>query len=140
MNRRGFLASCLALAAAPAIVRADSLMRIVPKRAAVLGIGGIAAGDRISIEGIAGIFRVTSAYDLRTDSHITRLDSWNGVTQVCVDTVIDGPIIASKGGVIPVEVMPALRVLVDQIERDHGSLDGFRAPPVYGGDEQWVIK
>lgn len=31
MNRRGFLQSCLALAAAPAIVRADSLMRIVPR-------------------------------------------------------------------------------------------------------------
>ena len=31
MNRRGFLQSCIALAAAPAIVRADSLMRIVPR-------------------------------------------------------------------------------------------------------------
>jgi hypothetical protein len=30
VNRRGFLGSILALAAAPAIVRADSLMRIVP--------------------------------------------------------------------------------------------------------------
>lgn len=31
MTRRGFLKSCLVLAAAPAIVRADSLMRIIPK-------------------------------------------------------------------------------------------------------------
>lgn len=31
MNRRGFLQTCLALAAAPAIVRADSLMRIVAR-------------------------------------------------------------------------------------------------------------
>jgi hypothetical protein len=30
MNRRGFIGSILALGAAPAIVRADSLMRIVP--------------------------------------------------------------------------------------------------------------
>lgn len=30
MDRRGFLGSILALGAAPAIVRADSLMRIVP--------------------------------------------------------------------------------------------------------------
>lgn len=30
VNRRGFLGSILTLAAAPAIVRADSLMRIVP--------------------------------------------------------------------------------------------------------------
>lgn len=31
MNRRGFLGSILAAATAPAIVRADSLMRIVPR-------------------------------------------------------------------------------------------------------------
>lgn len=31
LTRRGFLTSCLALAAAPAIVRADSLMRIAPE-------------------------------------------------------------------------------------------------------------
>lgn len=36
MNRRGFLSSCMALAAAPAIVRADSLMRIVPRDSGVL--------------------------------------------------------------------------------------------------------
>lgn len=36
MNRRGFLGSILALGAAPAIVRADSLMRIVPREAIVL--------------------------------------------------------------------------------------------------------
>jgi hypothetical protein len=31
MNRRGFIGSILALGAAPAIVRADSLMRIIPR-------------------------------------------------------------------------------------------------------------
>ena len=31
LTRRGFLLSCLALGAAPAIVRADSLMRVVPR-------------------------------------------------------------------------------------------------------------
>ena len=36
MNRRGFLASILALGAAPAIVRADSLMKIIPRSAEVL--------------------------------------------------------------------------------------------------------
>ena len=35
MNRRSFLSSILALGAAPAIVRADSLMRIVPREALV---------------------------------------------------------------------------------------------------------
>lgn len=40
MNRRGFLQSCLALAAAPAIVRADSLMRIVPRDAGIITFDG----------------------------------------------------------------------------------------------------
>lgn len=31
VTRRGFLQSCLALGAAPAIVRADSLMRVIPR-------------------------------------------------------------------------------------------------------------
>lgn len=36
MTRRGFLGAILATATAPAIVRADSLMRIVPRGAVVL--------------------------------------------------------------------------------------------------------
>lgn len=40
MNRRGFLQSCLALAAAPAIVRADSLMRIVPRDSGIITFDG----------------------------------------------------------------------------------------------------
>lgn len=36
MNRRGFLTSCLALAAAPAICRADSLMKIVTPQSQIL--------------------------------------------------------------------------------------------------------
>ena len=36
MNRRGFLQSCLLLAAAPAIVRADSLMRVIPRETVLL--------------------------------------------------------------------------------------------------------
>lgn len=39
MNRRGFLQSILVAAAAPAIVRADSLMRIIPRDLAVMDIG-----------------------------------------------------------------------------------------------------
>lgn len=38
MNRRGFLGSILAASAAPAIVRADALMRIVPRRLTTIGI------------------------------------------------------------------------------------------------------
>jgi hypothetical protein len=36
MNRRSFIGSILALASAPAIVRADSLMRIVPRETVIL--------------------------------------------------------------------------------------------------------
>jgi len=36
MNRRGFLASCLALGAAPSIVRAESLMRMVRRESGIL--------------------------------------------------------------------------------------------------------
>lgn len=40
MNRRGFLTSIIALGAAPAIVRADSLMRVVPMDVDVFGYRG----------------------------------------------------------------------------------------------------
>ena len=40
MNRRGFLGSILAACAAPAIVRADSLMRIVPRETEVITLAG----------------------------------------------------------------------------------------------------
>ena len=36
MDRRGFIGSILALGAAPAIVRADSLMQIIPVDAAII--------------------------------------------------------------------------------------------------------
>jgi hypothetical protein len=36
MNRRGFLQSILALGVAPAIVRADSLMRVNPRETTVV--------------------------------------------------------------------------------------------------------
>jgi hypothetical protein len=36
MQRRSFLGSILALAAAPAIVRADSLMRVIPRETSLL--------------------------------------------------------------------------------------------------------
>ena len=39
MNRRGFLGSILALGVAPAIVRVDSLMRIVPRKTVVFAAG-----------------------------------------------------------------------------------------------------
>lgn len=59
MNRRGFLGSILALGAAPAIVRADSLMRIVPVQSTIL---------------LPGAWRELSQYDIRVDAMIHRFD------------------------------------------------------------------
>ena len=39
MNRRGFMGSILALGAAPAIVRADALMRVRPRNEVIFGRG-----------------------------------------------------------------------------------------------------
>ena len=46
MNRRSFISSIIAAAAAPAIVRADSLMRIVPMET-------IVAVDAFGVRGLA---------------------------------------------------------------------------------------
>lgn len=64
MNRRGFLGSILALSAAPAIVRADSLMRIVPRDALVFHPVALSldVGDTFSIAGITREFRVLSIH------------------------------------------------------------------------------
>jgi len=45
VNRRGFLGSILALGAAPAIVRADSLMRIIPRDSGIIRIDQTRGGD-----------------------------------------------------------------------------------------------
>lgn len=54
MNRRGFLGSILALGAAPAIVRADSLMRIVPIQTTVWQVVGVRE-DLSDVLGIPGV-------------------------------------------------------------------------------------
>lgn len=39
MNRRGFIGAILAAGVAPAIVRTDSLMRIIPHKTLIVGVG-----------------------------------------------------------------------------------------------------
>ena len=63
MDRRGFLGSILALAAAPAIVRADSLMRIVPRETTLIT-GEIGTMDRFVI--------VETGHTMMTIDQITR--------------------------------------------------------------------
>ncbi len=70
-TRRGFLGSILAACAAPAIVRADSLMRILPAETLVLsGDALIPASDALWV----GAIREWSAWDIRTDLKLTRFD------------------------------------------------------------------
>ena len=55
MNRRGFMGSILALGMAPTIVRADSLMRIVPRDTVLLtGELGEVLGPRFVVPGNSG--------------------------------------------------------------------------------------
>ena len=78
MNRRGFLAGIIATASAPAIVRADSLMRIVPRATTLLAptfynttaeeVGrmlGEMAGDKLDAPALGGDI-VSIAIDTRT--------------------------------------------------------------------------
>lgn len=80
MDRRGFLGSILLAAVAPAIVRADSLMRIVPRETI------IAAPSLAEIEAMlppseaelaaafAGAVRHLWQYDILRDLYVHRLD------------------------------------------------------------------
>lgn len=51
MNRRGFLAGILAAAAAPAIVRADALMKIVPRQSDYLYMPNLTGNWRNEADG-----------------------------------------------------------------------------------------
>ena len=76
INRRGFIGSILALGAAPAIVRADSLMRIVPLELGVLsGFGPF---------GLEGMIREWLGYDIGRDMAMVRFDIAFGDQQLHV--------------------------------------------------------
>jgi hypothetical protein len=64
MNRRGFLGSILALAAAPAIVRADSLMRIVPVETTILPAAPILTGEAALIAALKAAWEAGGEPDL----------------------------------------------------------------------------
>jgi hypothetical protein len=81
MNRRSFMSSILALAAAPAIVRADSLMRIVARDTTVLARPGVLT---LSIEQSlrSGSFDIGDIFLLRSarpgDENVYRVEAING--------------------------------------------------------------
>lgn len=129
MQRRGFLQACLALAAAPAIVRADSLMRIVPRDAVIVGANGI------ELVGLGGLVRVMKAHDIVTDCMIMRLDTTNGVEQHHVDIWLPNMDAIDWRR----HVDPALEVLKNHVKAKHGGFEGFRAPPPIAGVDCEVI-
>ena len=108
MNRRGFLGSIIALAAAPAIVRADALMRIVPRDAVII------------VPDIQDMVRSTRFYDLGSDSFVTRIDV---IYQDRMGNVQQSHV-AFRGD----DAAPALAVL-----RDHVQFHGFKPMPFPDG-------
>lgn len=121
MNRRGFLQSCIALAAAPAIVRADSLMRIVQRELSII------VPTAAPISSLAGCIRVIGAYDLLTDGVLIRLDTFNGEKQYHVDTRLTAEMAANWRE----HIGPAREVLEAHVKHHHGGFNGFKAPPLH---------
>lgn len=105
MNRRGFLSSILALAAAPAIVRADSLMRIVPRE--FVGI------DLSAAPSMTGLVRATRMFDIARDVIVERLDIFDGITHWCVHVTHDG-------GASPDRTRVGALATLEQKWRDNG--------------------
>lgn len=85
MNRRGFLGSILALGAAPAIVRADSLMRIVPLETGVLPMPSLrAVGDAELARPCLNVNEV-AAYVREIQATLIGLGIWpEGYKQDCI--------------------------------------------------------
>lgn len=79
MNRRGFIGAILAAAMAPAVVRADSLMRIVPRDALIIGGQGVLAG-----EDMLSFIREQTQFDIARDSLMMSFDIFDGRTQLGV--------------------------------------------------------
>lgn len=109
MNRRGFLGSVLALGAAPAIVRADSLMRIVPRDASFL------YKRPAPFEFLPGVVRQVGVLDIARDQLIYRLDV-RGANRIGEDVQVFAEFRLPKGAVLDEARKPALAALRDRIQ------------------------
>lgn len=95
MNRRGFMQMILVASAAPALVRADSLMKIIrPSQGLILPLG------------VDGAVREVRMYDLNRDAFITRWDVAGDVGGVA--TRFHVAIVEEQGGG-PMYVSDAIR-------------------------------
>lgn len=127
MNRRGFLGSILVACAAPAIVRADSLMRIIPKRVVVLqpefgtGFAAQARGAQLAANELFGVLlgldgralhrpqRVDSVVDDYTASTISRFISpeFSGAGTIASMMLVDSHgVEVMRSSLNPVSVEP----------------------------------
>ena len=126
MNRRGFLGSILELGAAPAIVRADSLMRIVPRGALVLP------------PIVSGMVRRVWAYDIDTDRFLFQWSISEGVRQFGVSQMmtsfIDAPAQLCDHNRYDVPAIAQLR----QMAADQGVRTLYRLPIPEGLPGEYV--
>ena len=93
MNRRGFLQTCLALAAAPAIVRADSLMRIVPRELSLILPGVVEIDPSLGAGyGLINSIRISYTNDIKLDAIFVRAETlMDGVTHYAYAEVGNSP-------------------------------------------------
>lgn len=111
MNRRGFLGSILAACAAPAIVRADSLMRLVPTETLVLSVRPV-----LDVESIGSLVRKTVAYDIGWDWDIVRLDVIGAVGEQIVQKTVDMRFHPGKW--TDADLKPALHALTNSVNQE----------------------
>lgn len=103
MNRRGFLTSILALSAAPAIVRADSLMRIVPKETIVIGVD-YGAADSTVFTGYG--YRVGDLVTIDYGTNIMGKVQFGARVTGVIRKVTEDTFTMQIGGPAPVQVKP----------------------------------
>ena len=80
INRRGFLSSILALGAAPAIVRADSLMRIVSRDTTVVRFGG----ESLLFDGGLGRYVGVVLHDKIAGDGVWRIHNFRGTPPLAI--------------------------------------------------------
>lgn len=78
MNRRGFLGAILVAGVAPAIMRADALMRVIPRRTLVYNLGDLeldgellryGTDERIEVYRLAGCIRLPTGSPLGAEEY-----------------------------------------------------------------------
>ena len=96
MNRRGFLASMFAACAAPALVRAESLMRVVPT--SVIYYSTPPAGKAIRVISWLGVFKLPENIEGIYYSEPTTVVVWENAIRVRSSATVQGFLAKNAGG------------------------------------------